>query len=164
MNAFTIRVLGGVGLMFVLFFGFQSAKNHYIEQGRNEVRHEYMESERIAILRRNAENERILIQNAAKNIETITEYENKLKDQASDYDKRIAIIKRDGGLRIPKTACSRPAAETDTASSTGDNETSTDRLPIEIERGLFDLAREADKVVTQLGACQSWIKDNGFYK
>ena len=134
--------------------------NHYRGQGRDEVRAEYAERVRVAIVERNAENEALKQKQALINQKVVEEYENKLRQQKTAYDLRIAAIRNDGGLRVPASACSRFAAKANTESAGRDYETISYRLPIRVEDGLFELARKADQVNTQLGACQNWIKDN----
>lgn len=152
-----IGLLVAVGLISVGAY----IPDHYRAQGRKAAVEEYAAKIEKAILERNAENEKLAQQHAEINRKTVKQYEQKLKEQASSYDLRIADIKLNGGLRfIPD--CRGFACKTNTQGTTGNHETIWDRLPIRIEEGLFDIARKADEVNTQLGACQSWIRENGF--
>jgi hypothetical protein len=132
---------------------------HYREEGRQEVIAKYKEASRIALLERNAEIERIK-----------KDYEHTNKIIIDDYKSRLSILNdkylaaRAVGLRMPKVACAGSTATTETASTSRSDEAEFIRLPERIEAGLFDLARKADEVNIQLGACQNWIKDNGLDK
>ena len=133
--------------------------NHYKNEGRKEVHAEYKESERIAIIKRNAEIELVKHDQAETNRKVVADYENKLK-VLSD---RLADARRIG-LRMPKSTCSGFAANTETTSTERNNETEYVRLPERIEIGLFRIAERAEEINIQLGACQSWIIQNGFFQ
>ena len=92
------------------------------------------------------------------------EHANEIKKLTDSYLHDIAVIRLNGGLRVPKVACLRPAAEANTASNAGDYEASTTRLPEQIESDLFNYAKERDEEIIQLQSCQKWIRANGFYK
>lgn len=131
--------------------------SHYREQGKQEVIHKYEEASRIALQERKAEIERLKVQHEATNKIVIADYEARLSVLNERY-----IAARATGLRLPKTACQGFATTTETASTSGSNETESIRLPPAIENGLFDLARQADETREQLNACQAWIKKQGF--
>lgn len=133
--------------------------NHYKNEGRKEVHAEYKESERIAIIKRNAEIELVKHDQAETNRKVVADYENKLKFLSD----RIADARRIG-LRMPKSTCSGFAANTETTSTERNNETEYVRLPERIEIGLFRIAERAEEINIQLGACQSWIIQNGFFQ
>lgn len=132
--------------------------NHYKNEGRKEVHSEYKEAERIAIVKRNAEIERVKLEQTETNRKVVTDYENKLKSLSD----RLADARR-VGLRVPKSACNGFAATTETTSTEGNNEAEYVRLSDRIESGLFRIAERAEEINIQLGACQNWIIQNGFY-
>ena len=140
-------------------WGYRSIK----ESGRQEVREQYKKASDEAIVKRNHEIEAEKLKQSELNQKVVNEYEAKLKEQAASYDKRIADVRAAGGLRIARSACTGPTTTTQAESAGPDNEASTIRLPESVESGLFSLAKRADEVVIQLGACQAWIRDNGFY-
>lgn len=131
--------------------------NHYKNEGRKEVHAEYAEATRIAIVKRNAEIERVKHEQTEVNRKVVADYENKLKSLSD----RLADAKR-VGLRVTKTICSGIAATSEATSTEGNNEAEYFRLPERIESGLFRIAERAQEINIQLGACQSWIIQNGF--
>lgn len=133
--------------------------NHYKNEGRKEVHAEYAEATRIAIVKRNAEIKRVKHEQTEINRKVVTDYENKLKSLSD----RLADAKRIG-LRVPKSTCRGFAATTEATSTEGNNETEYVRLPERIEIGLFRIAERAQEINIQLGACQAWIIQNGFYQ
>lgn len=135
---------------------------HYREQGREEIRLDVAQKSREALLIRNAENERDKLAQDKINREVKAEYELKLQNQAFEMDKRIADIKRSGGLRIAAPTCRESTRETEATSAAGINETRDYRLPSDIEEGLFGLARQCEQVQTKLTALQSWVRLQGF--
>lgn len=132
--------------------------NHFKTKWQNEIHAEYAEATRIAIVKRNAEIERIKIEQTEINRKVVSDYENKLKSLSD----RLADAKRIG-LRMPKSTCSGFAATPEATSTKPDNETEYVRLPERIEIGLFRIAERAQEINIQLGACQNWIIQNGFY-
>ena len=132
--------------------------NHYKNEGRKEVHAEYAEATRIAIVKRNAEIERVKLEQTEINRKVVADYEHKLKSLSD----RLADARRIG-LRVPKSTCSGFAANTETTSTERNNETEYVRLPERIEIGLFRIAERAEEINIQLGACQNWIIQNGFY-
>jgi len=158
-----IKIIAASAIIAILAWSGFSAKDHYKQKWQDEIHAEYAEASRKAINHRNAENEALRIKHAAINQKVISDYEKQLNDQKTSYDKRIAALRNNGGLRVPESTC-RGFTSTPTAESTRpDNEASGYRLPERIESGLFELARKADEVKIQLGACQAWIIQNGFY-
>jgi len=133
--------------------------NHYREQGRQEVIREYEEVARVALQERKAAIERVRKDNENTNKLIIAEYESRLKILNERY-----IAARNTGLRVPKSTCQGLTTAPETPSPSRSNEDESIRLPSTIENGLFDLAKRADEVNVQLLACQTWIKQNGFYE
>ena len=148
--AAVLLALGGFLVWFI--------PHHYREQGRQEVIQKYEEASKLALKQRELEIESLKVQHEATNKIVIADYEARLSALDVKYRAAQSI-----GLRLPKTACERSSTTTETASTSGSNETESVRLPASIENGLFDLARQADEVNLQLSACQAWIKKNGFY-
>ena len=153
-----IRLMIGLGIIATVCFLVWFVPRHYREEGRQEMVRKYEEASRIALLERNAEIERLKLKHENTNRIVAAEYESKIER----LNHRYLAAKRDG-LRIPKAACDRPTATTETASAEGNNEAESIRLPEGIEIGLFGLARKADEINAQLSSCQKWIKDQGFY-
>ena len=149
----------GIGLSMATVIGLAIfIPEHYKNEGRKEVHAQYAESVRIAISKRNAEIERVKHEQKEINRKVVDDYENKLKSLSD----RLADARRIG-LRMPKSACSGFAATPEATSTAGNNETEYVRLPERIESGLFRIAERAQEINIQLGACQSWIIQNGFY-
>lgn len=136
----------------------------YREQGRQEVLKKQSDATKIAIDKRNAEIEIEKRNQEIINRKVISDYELKLSNQAHEHDKRVADIRKSGGLRILKNDSCGLAGKAETTSAERDHDASTIRLPGRVESDLFDLAKKADETVAQLGVCQAWIKDNGFSK
>ncbi|WP_395011761.1 lysis system i-spanin subunit Rz [Undibacterium sp.] len=160
MISLRLKVIGGLSLFTLFLLAAQwvgSLPDHYRDEGRQEVLAKYREASRIALLERNAEIERIKKDHANTNKIIIDDYKARLSILNDKY-----LAARAVGLRVPKIACERPPTDTETASTSGNHEAESIRLPSRIESGLFDLARKADEVNIQLGACQAWIKLNGF--
>jgi len=157
------RAIGGLILMALLAGGATWGYKSIKESGRQEVREQYKKASDEAIVKRNREIEAEKLKQSELNQKVVNDYEAKLKDQSASYDKRIADVRNAGGLRVSRSACARPSTAAQAESAGPDNEAGTIRLPESVESGLFALAKRADEVVIQLGACQSWIKDNGFY-
>lgn len=158
MIATELKLLGiGASLAAVIAIGV-FVPNHFKTKWQDEIHAEYKEAERIAIIKRNAEIERVKHEQTEINRKVVADYENKLKSLSD----RIADAKRIG-LRVPKSTCSGIAATPETTSVKRDNETEYVRLPERIESGLFRIAERAQEINIQLGACQSWVIQNGFY-
>jgi hypothetical protein len=136
---------------------------HIKESGRQEVRAELKKATDEAIDKRNHEIAAEKLKQNEITQKVVTEYEAKLKDQTASYDKRIAAINASGGLRITANRSKGLAASAQATSPGANNEASSIRLPERVESDLYAYAKRADEVVIQLGACQSWIRDNGFY-
>ena len=149
----------GIGVSLAAVIGLMIfVPSHYRNEGRKEVHAQYKESERIAISKRNAEIERVKHEQTEINRKVVADYENKLKSLSDRLDDAKRI-----GLRVPKTSCPGIAATPEATSANRDNETEYVRLPERIESGLFRIAERAQEINIQLGACQSWIIQNGFY-
>jgi hypothetical protein len=157
------KILLSIVLICLVAYGIYAIPEHYREQGRNEVRTEYATASQIAINKRLIENAQLAFEYQAKSREIVREYESQINDQKSDYDKRIAIINKSGGLRI-KSSCDTTTREADATSTKGTNEGTTTRLPERVESGLYELARTCQRVETQLTALQKWIIENGLYE
>jgi len=156
--------LYGIGSVIICLIGVwaYSLPEHYRKQGREEMRLDVAQKSREALLIRNAENERDKLAQAEINRKVVAEYEIKLQNQAFEMDKRIADIKRSGGLRIAAPACRESTRETEATSLIRANEIGDYRLPSDIEEGLFGLVRQCEKVQTKLTALQTWIRLQGF--
>lgn len=157
------RAIIGVILAATIVGGATWGYKHIKESGRQEVRAELKKATDDAINKRNLEIQAEQSKLAAINQKVITDYESKLQDQAASYDKRIAAINANGGLRIATNRSQRPTASAEATSAGSSDEATSIRLPQSVEIDLYAYARKADEVRLQLGACQSWIKDNGFY-
>lgn len=157
------RAIIGLILVGALAGGATWGYKHIKESGRQEVRAELQKATDEAIVKRNLEIQAEQSKNAAITQKVITDYEAKLQDQSASYDKRIAAINAAGGLRIAANRSKRLTTTSQATSAGPDNEASTIRLPERVEIDLYAYAKRADEVRLQLGACQSWIKDNGFY-
>ena len=158
MIATELKLLGiGVSLAAVIGLSLWIPE-HYRNEGRKEVHSQYAESERIGIVKRNAEIERVKLEQTEINRKVVADYENKLKSLSDRLDDAKRI-----GLRVPKSTCSGFAANTEATSTERNNEAEYVRLPERIEIGLFRIAERAEEINIQLGACQNWIIQNGFY-
>lgn len=147
-----VAICLGVGYVYTL-------PEKYRDEGRREIDAKYQEESRIAIINRNAEIDRVKHEQTEINRKVVADYENKLKSLSD----RLADAKRIG-LRVPKSACSGFAATAEASSTKPDNETEYVRLPERIESGLFRIAERAQEINIQLGACQAWIIQNGFFQ
>lgn len=151
-------IIAAIVLCVTALIGF-NVKHHYKTKWQDEIHAEYKEAERIAIVKRNAEIERVKHEQTEINRKVVADYENKIKSLSD----RLADAKR-VGLRVPKSTCSGFAATPEATSTKSDNETEYVRLPERIEIGLFRIAERAQEINIQLGACQSWIIQNGFFQ
>jgi hypothetical protein len=103
------------------------------------------------------------------NLKNTYEHENSLQKLQHDLAVSRAESKRLGGLlvTIPKPTCKGSdigtGAETASASERDEASTITVALPEQVETDLWSIVGEADAMSLQLNACQSWIKENGFY-
>lgn len=167
-----MKIVGGVGVLLALWFVYNEVTEHYINIGRKEVQAKWDAdkvalklAEAKALKERVALNEAMYAEQQEINKGVIDELERKHKKQADDYLLTINYLKSHGGLRFPAKdgICgARPSSEASTQSTSGSNETGYTRLPEKIERDLLELANDADIVTLQLGACQGWIRANGF--
>jgi hypothetical protein len=156
--------LYGIGIVFIILIGVwvYSLPEHYREQGREEIRLDVAQKSREALLIRNAENKRDKLAQAEINKKVKTDYEKQISDQKISYDKRINVIRNNGGLRLPEVACRESARTPETRSPIRADEIGSYRLPGDIEEGLFGLARQCEQVQTKLTALQSWVRLQGF--
>lgn len=153
----------------LLFIGHEIA-DHWREQGRVEI-HTLWDVEKTAIRvakqqaiqKRNEDNAKLLLLYEERNQENIREYERKIELQSRNNARDIANLRAAGGLRLPSSVCSGFAAKANATSTERDNGESTTRLPEQVETGLFNYAIDRDKEIIQLGMCQDWIENNGFY-
>ncbi len=101
----------------------------------------------------------------AYNVKVATDHEASIVALNKKYDADVAAVRAAGGLRIPRTVCNRVETGTETASDGGHHEdaSATVELPREIEDNLFSEAKRADEIVEHARACQSWIRQNGFF-
>lgn len=157
------KIIITVVALALLGYAIYAIPEHYRDQGRDEVRTEYEKQSQIAINKRLIENAQLAFEYQAKSREIVREYESQLNEQKNDYDKRIAIINKSGGLRI-KSSCDTTSREATSTSAKGANEDATTRLPERIESGLYELTRTCQSVETQLSKLQKWIIENGLYE
>jgi len=89
------------------------------------------------------------------------------KNHAAELETiRAAYAAPIGGLRITANACASltPASGPAPSASRPDgNPPATVAIPADVERRLFDLARQADEVTAVARGLQEWVKANGFY-
>lgn len=167
-----LKIIGGIGVLLALWFVYHEVTEHYINIGRKEVK-ALWDADKVALKLAEAKalkerfvlNEAMYAEQQEINKGVIDELERKHKKQTADYLLTIDYLKSHGGLqfRTKDGICSpRPASATSAQGTTGSNETSYTRLPEKIENDLLELANDADIVTIQLGACQGWIKANGF--
>ena len=150
--------LAGIVITLLVAVGCYRLPEHFKEQGREEVRQQLADETRRMTQDRKAEIERIRKDHEEANRRTIASYENQL----SILDARYRAA-RATGLRLPTSSSSQTSAgATEAQSTSGNNEAESTRLPTDVAERLFNLARKADEVNAQLGACQKWIKEQGF--
>ncbi|MFZ3286527.1 MAG: lysis system i-spanin subunit Rz [Telluria sp.] len=107
---------------------------------------------------------RIQTFNEAKARKASAQHEQALSTLAGDYERRIAAIRRAGGLRIPAPACAATAGDKGAGAGRSDAASAgTVALPAITQQRLFDLAKSADELAEQLRGLQGWIRDAGFY-
>lgn len=147
--------IGGVllAVLGVFYFGY-SVGNTKAENAANKEKAALLEVQKQALIdAQTAYAEELTKQRQAdkSSIEKLT------KDKAiTDEKYRAAINPNSIGLRIPKAVCNNGMpAEASTAQRT--DETSTVRLPRQIESDLYQLARESEDIANQLSALQSWV-------
>jgi len=151
--------IAGVGIAgCLLIAGTAFCFNHYKTKWQDEIHAEYAESTRQAIIKRNAEIERVKTENETINKKVVDDYEKQLKTLSN----RVAELKSNG-LRMPKTVCNGITPTTEAASTERNNETADFRLPEWLTNNLYAYANRAEEIKIQLGSCQKWIIENGFY-
>jgi hypothetical protein len=167
-----IKIGAGIALIVGLLFAWHHMVENFREQGREEIQvlwdKERKDTEIAkfeAIQKRNEDNAKLILLYEAKNKEVEREYEQRIELQNRTNNSIIADLRAAGGLRIkvPTTACSGSASQASAQSAGLNNETSSTRLPEQIEEGLFAYANDRDDEIIQLGTCQKWIRDNGLY-
>jgi hypothetical protein len=126
-------------------------------------------AEKQAVIDAVAKNEADRQKDLAATRATLTDYERKLHE-ADDRiaAERAAADRQRLRITIPQRPCAAPAGEAASAGGTdAAGSTETVELPAEIERGLRDLAEDADRETERLrakvGALQRWIAEHGFY-
>jgi len=149
--------IAGIVITLLVAVGCYRLPEHFREQGRAEVRQQLADETRRMTQDRKAEIERIKKDHEEANARTIASYENQL----SILDARYRAA-RSSGLRIASSGSQTYSGTTEAESTSGNNEAESTRLPANVAERLFDLARKADEVNAQLGACQKWIKEQGF--
>lgn len=171
-SALLMKIVGGVGVLLALWFLYHGVTEHYIDIGRKEVQ-ALWDADKVALKlaeakalkEQVAKNEAERVKQDEINKGVIHELKRKHQKQMADYQLTVDYLKSHGGLRFPSKdgICGgRPASEAGTQGTSGSNETGYTRLPEKIESDLLELANDADIVTLQLGACQGWIKANGF--
>ena len=126
-------------------------------------------AEKAAVLTAVAKNEADRQQDLAAARATIANYERKYREDEDRIAAERAAADRDRlRITIPQRACPAPAGEAagaGRADAAGAGETV--ELPEAVERGLRDIAEDADREVARLGtkidALQEWIRTHGFY-
>lgn len=159
LNPKSYLYIGGAIGALLLGMWLYSLPEKYRDEGRKEIQSEYAEQARIAINKRNADIERLKLEQAETNRKVVADYENQLKT----LSERLASAKRDG-LRMPKTVCNGIAATPEATSDSGNNEAAGFRLPDWLTNNLYEYASRAEEIKIQLGSCQKWIIDHGFYQ
>ena len=147
------RVIIYLAVVGALAAGGYYGYKHVKQIGYDEAQAEFDEKSRKVIKDHEAEIAKLNKIHETINTGTVASYEKKL----SDLDRKY---RNAGGLRITKAVCNPSGAIATAQSPTGNNETESVRLPADVEGRLFDLARKADEVNTQLSACQGWIRAN----
>lgn len=156
--------LYGIGVVLIGLLGVwvYSLPEHYREQGRKEMLANVAQKSHEALLIRNAENERDKLAQTEITRKVVQEYELKLQNQAIEIDKRIADIKRSGGLRVATPTCRESSRTPEATSTIRADEIGDYRLPSDVEEGLFGLARQCEQIQTKLTALQAWVRLQGF--
>jgi len=167
-----IKIGAGIALFVGLLFIGHSVAEHWRDQGREEIQVQWDKERRDteiakweAIQKRNEDNAKLVLLYEAKNEEIRGEYERRIELQNRANSRNISDLLAAGGLRIkvPTTVCSGFASQATTQSTGLDNETSSTRLPEQVESNLLAYAEERDREIIQLGTCQNWIISHGFY-
>lgn len=132
----TALLVGGAAWLY-------SLPESYRKEGRAEVVADYERQSDILNARRDAEIEAA----KAENLRNLREAKAYYETEMSKTDERYRLARADG-LRWKSAAgnSSGTKTTTETGSSCVVNEVRENRLPEHIETGLFDLAREADRI------------------
>lgn len=126
--------------------------------------------------------ERMVKFNEAKSVKAANDHEKIIQDLKGQHAAAVADSRRTGGLRIPRSTCTRQDSGTAAAPSAVEpdgsaasaglahagadgsvQEDTSVRLPPQLENDLFDIAEDADKLAEQLRSLQKWVRDNGLY-
>lgn len=169
-KASLFKLLGVLSSLVALGLLLHWAMEHYREQGRAEIQWLWdqdkaarAQMETNAVAQRLQENETLQRRIQEKTQGVIHVLEQKNQVEVAMYRATIADLQSRGGLRVPRTVCEGSASPTTTERTSADHATSSVRLPTQIEGDLLELAHQADQVALRLGACQSWIREQGFY-
>lgn len=165
-----LKIAAALALVAALAFIGHQVADHWRDQGRVEIQAKWDDADRLrhkaeneAFAKRTEENAKQVLIYEAKNEENKREYERRIELQNRNNQRDIDSLRAAGGLRVPSTVCSGFASQANTKSTGLSNEASSTRLPQQIEDGLFQFAADRDQEIIQLGSCQKWIRDNGFY-
>ena len=165
-----IKIGAALALFAALLFAGHQVAEHWREQGRSEVmvkwdadKAERELAQKTAIDLRTKENTTAIAANELKNQETVDDLHTKLEKARQDNRAGVADIIAHGGLRISADYCAGFASKAEAQSPERNHGEGGTRLPQQIEDRLFDYADERDKEIIQLGKCQDWIVENGFY-
>lgn len=164
-------------LCLAAFFYVSHEKNAAYLAGKKEVQVQFNDFKRNAELvaakalaDRLQENERDRFINEQKLQEARNDYKQQLAQTITDYERRIAIDRANGGLRLPREAvaanCPTVAGAPETESAAGAdaaNDQGTIRLPERIETGLYAIAEKGAECQVTVTAWQTWARNNGFY-
>lgn len=155
------KTIAAFALVAGVIFGSYQVVEHFRDQGRQEVQTKLDDSNRVIRRLREAAVEEA--RNKAINEEVINEYHKEINALDIKYRADIDALNKRGGLRVPTAPCRRPPADAEATSAGGADDEATTRLPAETERGLYDLAKDRDKVILEHTALQEWAVEHGFY-
>lgn len=141
---------------------------HYEAKGYERGRNEVLEANKKADYQTRLERADVIIQDLkdqdAKLRKAVENYEKQMEVNQAKYNADVAAIRAAGGLRFkPTTVCTDKgsARASEAESTTRTDAAVTERLPENVEGGLFAIANECQEVQTKLTALQQWIKDHG---
>lgn len=156
-------VIASLLVMWLLSIAF--LPNYFREQGAKEAKADFeIEVQRLnvqALEQRVHDNDLLRAKHKEIEMKLIEESEQKYEALEAKYRNNRA---NNAGLYINKTGACTATATAKAISPTRNNENQQLRLPSRVESGLYDIAERADKVNIQLGMCQAWIRENGFYE
>lgn len=168
-----------IAIFSILAGGFLFARNHYLDQGREEIQIKW---DRDKLDRERAHKEALILAVAKVeeeykrqlkiNANVIADYERKLNEanskisaerRAADNQRLRFNIERNKLCATPASAESSGSVKPD-----GAGEAITVELPDAITKRLYDIAESADREVTRLkakvSAFQKWAIDNGHFE